>query len=177
MISPNDTRKLSDKLMILYAYYIYDAAVDIEVINKILLSTDLFDYFVLASLNDELINDKLIQKSQYFEGRFEISKLGIENLEALIDKIKEENKKKITRNVELNKQSDISAKGIIANYNKVSENDYQVHLKLMSKQSPVIEINLKAPTNSMAQKIINAWNSNAINIFNTLLNEFDKSNG
>ena len=177
MISPNDARKLSDKLMILYAYYIYDAAVDIEVINKILLSTDLFDYFVLASLNDELINDKLIQKSQYIEGRFEISKSGKENLEALIDKIKDDNKKKIIRNVELNKQNNISAKGILANYNKISENDYQVHLKLMSKQEPLIEIDLKAPTNSMAQKIINAWNSNAINIFNTLLNEFDKSSG
>lgn len=177
MISPNDARKLTDKLMILYAYYIYDAPVDIEVINKILLSTDLFDYFVLAGLNDELLNDKLIKKSEQIEGRFEISESGKENLEALIDKIKDDNKKKISRNVELNKQNDISARGIIANYNKISENEYQVHLKLMSKQEPLIEINLKAPTNSMAQKIINAWNFNAINIFNTLLNEFDKSNG
>lgn len=174
MISPNDARKLVDKLMILYAYYLYKSPVDIEIINKILLCTDLFDYFMLATLHNELIHDKLIEKSINFPDKLVISPTGRENLEILMDKILLENRKKIAKNVQLNKQNDLEANGIIANFSKLPDSNYNVHLQLWAQDEQLIEINLRAPNNSIAQKIVSTWNNHAVEVLDTLLNEFDK---
>lgn len=157
------------KLIILYILDKVDFSLTNVQLTNFILEKEYTNYFniqqVLSELlEDDFISSKTVRNSSYYD----ITTSGGETLSFFYDTIPAAIKEDIDEFLKENKYSLREENSIQADYYEAKKNEFIVNLKVMERDSIVIELNLSVPTESEATLLCESWKKKSTEVYSRI---------
>lgn len=166
-----DSGILADKkLMILYLLSNMDIPLTKTQITNAVLENNLIDFFTFQQCISELeeagmIKQVLHQKKQCFA----TTDSGKKAVEVFVHRISKNTSNLINEYISKNKDSLKKESQVIAEYNKVSDKEYIVALKVIEKELVLIDLKLSVVSAKQAKQVCEKWKSSSEKIYSQLI--------
>ncbi|MHB1393960.1 MAG: DUF4364 family protein [Clostridia bacterium] len=166
-----DSGVLADKkLMILYLLSKMDIPLTKAQITNAVLENNLIDFFTfqqcIAELEDShMIKQVLHQKKQCFA----TTESGKNAVEVFWQRISKYTSGIIDNYIAKNKDSLKKESQVIAEYNKVSEKEYIVSLKVIEKELVLMDLKLSVVSAKQAKQVCEKWKNSSEKIYSQLI--------
>ncbi|WP_296559718.1 DUF4364 family protein [uncultured Acetobacterium sp.] len=166
----NSEQQAEDKLIILYVLKKIKTSLTREQIALIVIENLQIGYFDIQLYIDDLIKDEFLSVLDY-DGKsvLTLSAIGKESLKLFCTKIPAYITDMIDLYLKENREKIFKEVKITANYQKLSETDYLIDLKLQENNMVLMEISLNAPTLKLALDICNRWKENTQELYSSVL--------
>ena len=166
-----DSGVLADKkLMILYLLSKMDIPLTKTQITNAVLENNLIDFFTFQQCISELeeagmIKQVLHQKKQCFA----TTDSGIKAVEVFLQRISKNTSGIINNYIAKNKDSLKKESQVIAEYNKVSDKEYIVSLKVIEKELVLMDLKLSVVSAKQAKQVCEKWKNSSEKIYSQLI--------
>lgn len=165
---------LRDKLLILYVIFKAENPITYAELEALLLKTELIDYMKMAEALEALVEAAFVEA---LEGEdftlLMLSEQGRKSLLSLVSKINSYHRDIIDAEMEsflLDKKQKLFSS---ASYNKIAENATLVNMRLNEDFRELFNLTIRVNSNEEAERLIEAWENNAIAIFHAITAMFD----
>ncbi len=129
------------------------------------------NFFVFSSTVSELLEANLIKKDEVRSvQRYELTREGEEAQYYFKRDIPEGVRTDMDEFISENKFQLRNETGVIADYHKTENFDWQVHCEVREGNAVVFEINLTVPTDDLARVIAGHWKDNAQSVYADVMN-------
>ncbi len=157
----NSSNLAESKLVIIYLLHKTYLPVSISYIQDFVLD-NYMDYFSLSNNIAELTeNGYIVKNIQNNKTTFKLSEKGYKMLNLFKNLIPVHIKENIDIYIENNKIQLKKELDIIANYNQIDKNEFNIKCIAYENASPLIEINFKVTNKKYARTICENWKKNA----------------
>lgn len=127
---------------------------------------NLMDYFDMNSALHDMVENHLLDQSQSLNGTFyQISDVGESTLEFFEKELLASARSKIKEYCQRNKDELRLDSHLYAEYNRVSDHQYRVTLKLLENDISIFELSFFAGSKEEAAKYVAGWRKNAMSIY------------
>lgn len=171
MIEESSGKIAEKKIIILYILNQFQIPLTESQLTHFVLDKALMNYFNYRQHISELVDSQMIEiNSSDQDELYLISIRGQNTLELFKNLITEELMSILDNEIQMMKKQYMKQSEIIANYVKVTENEYTVYLMAIEKGTPLIDLRLNVVSVKEAQKICNRWKENSSEYFKNILN-------
>ena len=159
-----------NKVYLLYIIHAFDLRMSEEQIITVCNEFDLMSYFDIKICLENLAAAGLLEKSESVNGIFfEINELGTTTLGFFQRELPYSDRVEIDEYAKEHRTEFFNNSRIYATYHMVSEDQFRVIMRLLEKNLPIFEISLFAASKMEAERFINSWRENAIDIYQTTI--------
>ena len=157
------------KLIILYFLSKVDYPLTNAEISGFLLEREYTNYFTIQEvisdlLDSEFINSTQIRNSSYFE----ITPAGKETLSYFGNQISDSIKAEIEQFLKENNYKLRSESSVPAEYYETKKGEYTVHLRIIERESTLLDLSYIVPSESKAIEICDKWKERNEEVYTTL---------
>ena len=146
------------KLTILYMLDKVDFPLTNTQISEFILEKEYTTYFTLQQAINELISAELIRtESTHNNTYYHIMPAGRETLSYFPDKISEAIKQDVIAYFEANSVEMKKDVHILADFYKTTNQEYVAHCQIKDKETPLIDLNIRAGSKEQAKAICQNW--------------------
>lgn len=169
-LSDDKSSIAESKVLILYILYKANKPLTNDEFLKLALSVTDINYFYFQQFLLDLLETKYVITYKKDELDFyEITTQGINALELTQDLIPGIIKLKVDKNFDDELDSIENEISVSAEYTPTSKNEYKVKCKIFENGETIFEITTIAGSTTQAQKIVDNWNNNAVEIYPQIL--------
>ncbi len=141
-------------------------------IYDFILEKEYTNFITLQEVFSELVSsDLIIEKTVANRTFLEITKEGEQTLEFFGNRINPSIRDEIDIYLKENSIKFRNEASILGDYRKVGENEYELELIARENGQKLVDIKLMLPTEEMAQKMLDNWNTRNQNIYQYLFSE------
>lgn len=163
-----------NKILILYILKKVGKPLSHKELLELILSVADINYFYFQQFLSELLDDKFIEKYESEIELYQLTEIGTQALELTIDLIPGITKLKIDSQFKESLESIKDKFSISAEYTPLSEKDFLVTCKIIENHAPIFKLETHVGSKEQAKHIVNNWNTDAIDIYPTILNLLTK---
>lgn len=166
MFSEDTARALRSKLLLLYVFKKAAPALTMPDIEEIVLPTKIIGLLEIPDVMVELIEAGLIDELSSDEYTlYSITDEGMQTIDVFADKINSFHKRELDELIRTFRRERENVKFVSASYKKVAEDSSIVSCKIKESGGTLIELNIRVLTNEQAEKMVERWKQNALDIF------------
>lgn len=170
MFSNNSEQEVKKKLIILHTLAEFNVPLTNTQTTEFILEQDLMNYFELQQYLNDLVNTSMLEYSES-EGDFYylITENGKNSVEFFADRLSKSIRRKINDAIESKKKAIVTFTSIDADYEKLDDNEYVVHLTVEENQVKLIDMKLNMISNKHAKMVCDNWKKNAQFLYGDIL--------
>ncbi len=158
------------KLIVLYMLDKVDFPLTNTQISDFILGKEYTTYFTLQQTINELISAELIvAESTHNNTRYHITPAGRETLSYFPDKISDAIKSDILEYFVANSVEMKKDVHIFADYYKTTGQEYVARCQIKDKETPLIDLNIRANTKEQAEAICSNWKKQSEDVYGYLM--------
>lgn len=165
---------LRDKLIILYVIYKAENPITFAELEALLLKTELIDYMKMAEALESLVQTAFVEA---MEGEdftlLMLTEQGRKSLISLESKINSYHRELIDAEMDSYLRDKKQKLFSSASYNKIAENATFVNMRLNEDFRELFNLTIRVGSNEEAERMVEAWEKNAISIFHAITAMFD----
>ncbi|HHZ02655.1 MAG TPA: DUF4364 family protein [Tissierellia bacterium] len=166
-----------DKLKLLYILNYIDLPLTNNEITNYIMEYNIFDYFTLQLLLDDLLEDKFtIIKNISGNEYYSVSETGKTALEMFSHKLPEYFKEEVEENFSHLKKLIEKQRELFGHYYQRKDGEYTVSLQVMENGSNIFNLNISVPTEESAKMIVKNWNNSPHAIFGQIVKLLTSNN-
>ncbi len=166
-----DSGVLADKkLLILYLLSNMDIPLTKTQITNAVLENNLLDFFTFQQCISELEETGMIKQVVHQKKQcFATTEIGRKAVEVFEQRISKNTSDIINAYIAKNKDSLKKESQVIAEYNKVSDKEYIVSLKVIEKELVLIDLKLSVVSAKQARQVCEKWKNSSEKIYSQLI--------
>lgn len=166
----NSSQQLAEKkLLLLYIFEKLEIPITHSQITDFVLENDLMNYFMFQQFFSELQESGFIIEEHKEQQQFIITDKGRNTLKYFINRLSREQLEKIDHLLSVKKKQLLKRAEVEADYVKLDENDVLVTLKVIERDTPLINISLNVANTKQAKIICQNWKENTQKIYSNLI--------
>ncbi|GAB6086811.1 DUF4364 family protein [Alkaliphilus crotonatoxidans] len=166
----NSSQQLAEKkLLLLYIFEKLEIPITHSQITDFVLENDLMNYFMFQQFFSELQESGFIIEEHKEQQQFIITDKGRNTLKYFINRLSREQLEKIDHLLSIKKKQLLKRAEVEADYVKLDENDVLVTLKVIERDTPLINISLNVANTKQAKIICQNWKENTQKIYSNLI--------
>lgn len=163
------------KLIILYMLSKVNFTLSNSQITDFILEKEYTDYLTLQQALAELLDSKLIQvDASSTNTLYSITEEGIETLGFFENRISEQIKEDITSYITSHGYELYDERSVLADFERNSENEYEVRCRVMEKKSALIDLTITVPTLEDAETVCRNWQDGSQPVYAYIMSELLK---
>ena len=163
----SDSETLAEnKVLILYILSNVSQPITNDALYSIVTSAVDLNYFYFQQFLLDLIEVKYVVRfKKDTQDFYEITESGKQTLDLTLDILPGIIKLKVDTNFKSNLEKYDNSESIIAEYTPKSENEYEIECKIVDNGEIVFSVKFLAYSREQAQKIVDNWKQNAVNLY------------
>ncbi|MDR5659390.1 DUF4364 family protein [Serpentinicella sp. ANB-PHB4] len=167
----NTSEQLAEnKLVLLYILNEINMPVTNGQITEFILENDFMNYFMLQQYISELKEVGFVEVTEKDQLEYiTLTKKGINTLDFFINRIPKNTINAINELVKSKKIEIIQSAQITADYKKLDNNECLVHLAVIEKDMPIMELTLNVPNVNQAKEICSNWKNHSEDIYSNII--------
>ena len=160
------------KLIILYLLSKVNFSLSNSQITDFILGKEYTDYLTLQQALSELIEVKLIHvEASAKNSLYQITTEGEETLGYFENRISDQIKEDIIEYIKQNGYELYNERSVLADFEKNSQNEYNVRCRVMEKKSALLDLTLTVPTLEDAETVCRNWEKQSQPLYSYIVNE------
>ncbi|MDO4522500.1 MAG: DUF4364 family protein [Eubacteriales bacterium] len=164
------------KLVILYLLNKVDFALSNGQLCAFIAEEEYTDYFTVQQVLSEMIESGLLRTSVVRNTTlYEMTEMGHDTLEYFGADISQGIRDDVDAYLKKNKMKLRNENAVIADYQKLAEDEYVAHLRVKEKETVLIDLSLNVPTEQQAIVICDQWQKKNVEIYGYLMKELLKN--
>ena len=158
------------KLIVLYMLNKVNFPLTNTQLSEFILEKEYTNYFTLQQVISELLSSGLINvKTAGSTSRYQITAQGIETLGFFSNRISDPIKEEIDNYLKENSYELRNESGTLSDYYKTTNGDYIVHCQIKEGNTPLIDLNLSAPDDVLAEHMCMNWKNYSEDIYTYII--------
>ena len=133
------------------------------------------NYFTLQEVIHSLLETEMITaETSRNTTRYNLTSQGEETLSYLKNKLSQGIIQDIVSYLNDRKIEMVNELSVLADYDRTPNGEYAVHLRIMEKDAPVIDMTLSVVTEALAERMCDNWKKNSSQLYGYLMDELLK---
>lgn len=163
------------KLMVLFLLKKGSLSLTTAQISDFFIEKGYTDYFTLQEVINSLLESEMITaESSRNTTRYNLTAQGEETLSYLKDKLSEGIIQDIISYLNDRKIELVNDLAVLSDYDRAPNGEYAVHLRVIEKDAPVVDMTLSVVTMALAERMCDNWQKHSSDIYGYLMGELLK---
>ncbi len=170
MFSNNTQEEVRKKITILHILSEFNLPLTNDQATEFILEHNLLNYFELQQYLSDLVKGQMIEVSESDDDKyFVLSEKGRDALSFFDDRLDQAQRQHLNDLIETKKKRFVVHTRIFADYQRLDDDDFLVHLRVNENDTDLIDLKLTVVSNEHAKLICRNWKNNAQFLYGDIL--------
>ena len=175
MFTNNTDREVRDKLTLIYIMARFNVPLSYQQLTEFVMGLELINYFTMLQYLTEMKETGLIEENTIEDEQLVmVTKDGHRTLSMFTERISASSAETIEAAIEITKSKMAKERQIRANFKRVSDNEFSVHLEMLEGDNHLMNLKFLVFTQERAKMLCESWNRNAPNLYGDLIHQIVK---